>query len=540
MRKKTFAHSWGRKMFYGIGWGLTSIVALNYFQSMILPQTFTGWIYFLTTFIGHYGLLISVLYFLFYWPVTFIFPSYYISRIWLIILLASLNTFIFVDSFLFSKYRFHTNSFLASFLQSDLSAFGFSSVKWVLLASGVLTFVIVLWVRGERLWRYMQSRFSNPVKNWYLAVIGISLLISHGMFLYSDATGATAYQKLSQLFPLHFPLTGKSMLKSQGLLPDQKPEGKLGYKDFYYPNKKLNCAIKNPKNVLFIVIENFGSEINEINYPHLSHYKNHGSSFSAHYSGGNTPAEGLFSLLYSLPPVYVGSAFHANQEPAFLSVLRASKFDVDFYSSDRSSPLRKWLSIDEKSVDSIPSEIAVRDELTTVNPFFMYAYLNRAPAENDAVIAEVLESFYKHGLVSNTIVIIAGATGEKGLVGPEALKSNLVVIWPGKARGIVSHQTSHYDILPALMQDEWKCSNAISDYSFGENLFRPKTNTMHVAGTYDNLNIINFNNLSVVDIDQFKGLSVRSLPELTPAPDKLQSTELLKALEQLTLFYKRR
>ncbi len=541
MKKKSFVHSWGRKMFFGAGWALTSIVALNYFQSMILPQSFSGWIYFLTTFVGHYGLLISLLYFLLYCPITLIFPTYYVSRIWSITLLLSLNLFIFLDSYLFSKYRFHANSFLAEFLRDDPGAFGFTPLKWTLLAAVTLVTLVVLWIRGERLWRSMQSRFSNPVKNWYLVVIVICLGISHSMHMYSDASGTQSLHRLSQLFPLHFPLTGRSMLKEQGILPEQKAAGKLGYKDFYYPTKELKCQIKQPKNILLIVLENWGGTISETEMPKLFHYKSHGLTFENHYSGGDNSTEGLFSLMYSLPPVYIPSVYHAGQEPAFLSLLKSAHFEMDFYSTQQNSPLKKWLNVEEKNPSTIPSQLSVREEMASINPLFMYVYLNAASStENEKSIAIILEEFHRQGLISKSIIVITGSTGESVAENPNKLKTNLMIFWPGKEKGSISHHTSHYDLLPTIMQEDWKCKNPISDYSFGQNLLVPHQNNFHVAGHYGDLNIINFQNLSVVGIDQYRGLNVKDLSSMTPAPEKLNAAEVLNVLEKITLFYRRR
>ncbi len=541
MKKKSFVFSWGRKMFFGVGWALTSVVALNYFQSMILPQSFSGWIYFLTTFVGHYGLLLSLLYFLAFCPVTLLFPSYYVSRIWSITLLLALNLFIFLDSYLFSKYRFHTNSFLAEFLRDDLGAFGFTPVKWSLLTAVILVVLVVLWIRGEHLWRSMQARFSNPVKNWYLVLILICLGISHSMHLYSDATGAQSLHRLSQLFPLNFPLTGRTMLKEQGMLPEQKPVGKLGYKDFYYPTKELKCQIKQPKNILLIVLANSGGPISETEMPKLFHFKSHGMNFENHYSGGDDSSEGLFSLMYSLPPVYGTSVYHAGQEPVFLSLLKSAQFEIDFYSTQQNSPLKQWLNVDEKNPSSIPSQLSVRKEMASVNPLFMYVYLNASEkSENDNTIAMILEAFHLQGLISNSIIAITGASGDAVGSSGNLLKTNLMLFWPGKVKGNFSHHTSHYDLLPTIMMEDWKCKNPASDYSFGENILLPHQNNFHVAGHYGDLNIINFKNSSLVEIGLYRGLNVKDLSTMSPDPSKLNAEEVLKALEKITLFHRRR
>ena len=89
------------------------------------------------------------------------------------------------------------------------------------------------------------------------------------------------------------------------------------------------------------------------------------------------------------------------------------------------------------------------------------------------------------------------------------------------------------------MQEDWKCKNPASDYSFGQNLLIPHQNNFHVAGHYGDLNIINFENFSVVGIDQYRGLNVKDLSSMSPAPEKLNAREVLNVLEKITLFYRR-
>lgn len=48
----------------------------------------------------------------------------------------------------------------------------------------------------------------------------------------------------------------------------------------------------------------------------------------------------------------------------------------------------------------------------------------------------------------------------------------MIVAWPGRRQGAVfQHRTSHYGVVPTLMQALFSCSNPSSDYSVGQNLF---------------------------------------------------------------------
>jgi uncharacterized protein len=523
MRKIPFVHTWGRKLFFGTGLVSAGLVGLNYFQSMIWPQSIDGWLFLITSFVGHYGLLISLLYFLFFCPVTYFFPTYYVSRIWSGILLVGLNSFIFFDSYFFSKYRFHANSFLGNFLVNDRSVFGFSTIHWVLFVTGIFVFFIVLWIRGERIWRQMQARFSNPVSNWYLVVIGVCLIMGHMMYLYSDSKGGNTYKRLSQLLPLYY-------LTSQDEVPYQRSLEKVGHKDFYYPKNKLNCIVKKPKNILMIVIDYFE---NFSNYPRLSHYKKHGVLFSKHYSGGYGADEGLFSLLYSMPPIYMTSAYHTDQKPVFSSLLESSGYEMSYYSSRQDGPVESWMNVTEKELHLIPFKLKNDGDQ---NPFFIHAYLSGSAMDNDNHVGDILEATRIGGHLPNTIIFITGASGLKSGGGPLGLKTPLLVFWPDEEAREVDYETSHYDIVPSVMQDELGCRNIVSDYSFGENMFRPNNREVHMAGTYRALSIIDFKNSSFASIEEQDGLKLK----VSPAGNQFRVKELLKVLERSTLFYRLR
>lgn len=519
-------------MFFGLGWALTSLVALNYFQSMIIPQTSVGWIYFLTTFIGHYGLILSLSYFVLYVPVITLFPSYYVSKIWSTLILISINLFIFLDSYVFTKFRFHLDSFLWNLLseKNSLEAFGLDTTKIFLIAFVTLMAFATLWYRGERVWRRMQARFSNPVSNWYLVLIAVCLVTSQLMHMNGEANGSRAITRLSAIFPVHYNLPSE-------LLFEKKTTAEInqGYKDLNYPSEALNCAMREPKNILLIVMDKWNfADFNPILTPNISHFATHGKTHVNHFAGGLDQNDGYFSLLYSLSPNYSESTMNQKTEPAFLAQLKKAKIDTTFFQYGSKSPLTHFLP-DEKeiSIDYIESHLSERDDLAAVNPFFMQVYLgseNLADKDNNA--KTVINLFIKHKLISNTIIVITGTHGDQ-------LKTPLVVIWPGKERGEMSELTSHYDVLPTIMKEDWKCKNPTEDFSLGRNFFDKKSQEQHVAGDYRRLKIIDLKDQTITSVAPSEGIEVRDLNTMQLEEEKKNTATILQQLEKLTKFYQR-
>lgn len=519
-------------MFFGLGWALTCLLALSYFQSMIIPQTSVGWIYFLTTFIGHYGLILSLTYFGLYVPVVSLFPSYYVSRIWSITLLVSINLFIFLDSYVFTKFRFHIDSFLWNLLRepNSLEAFGLDNTKVMLIGFIALVVFGTLWYRGERLWRSMQARFSNPVSNWYLVVIAICLITSQLMHMNGEANGSRYITRLSSIFPLHYNLNSSLLFEKKAVASDSQ-----GYKDFYYPTDALNCPMREPKNVLLIVLDKWNAaDLNEIATPHITHFATHGKKYLNHFSGGSNSQDGYFSLMYSLSPNYAESVLNQDSEPVFLSQLKKSKIDTTFFQYGSKSPLNHYLPNEKEiSIDYIESHLADRDDLAVVNPFFMQVFLGSENlADKDNNVKTVVDLFIKHKLVNNTIIVITGTHADQ-------LKTPMVVIWPNRERGETTELTSHYDILATVMKEDWKCKNPVTDFSLGRNFFDKKPSEQLIAGDYKNLNIVNLKDQTMTTIAESEGVVVRDLNSLQIEEGKKDTAMILEQLQKMTKFYKR-
>jgi len=518
-------------MFFGLGWCLTSLVALNYFQSMIFPQNFMEMIYFFTTFIGHYGLMLSLLYFLFYCPVVLIFPTYYISRIWSLTLILSVNLFIFLDSYLFIKYRFHLNSFLGKLLLDDQAStyFGFTPLKIGLVALFLVIAFFIFWLRGERVWRGMQSRFSNPVKNWYLVLILICLASSNLIYFFSDANLAQNINRISNLFPLHYQWTTKQV--SSGAVSKN-----LGYKELYYPGSPLQCQMKSPNNILMIVLDRWSDSDSLFEIaPNLNHYKSHGLYFSEHFSGGLDEQEGYFSIIYSMPGIYLSPILNESKPSEFILQMKKSNMDLAFFKDGDNSPAGNFLFEEkETSWENLEALLAERNALAKVNAFMTQVYLSGGSLnEKDLKVKKIISLFSKYKLLQNTIIAITGAKGNE-----KNLRTPMILIWPGQEAAVIEKTTSHYDILPTIMGQNWGCKNPTIDYSFGVNIFSKDLMLQHPVGTYKSLQILDFNKHLITTIDEEKGFNVFGL-DSNQEVNKVDFTALLKTLEKLTLFYQR-
>lgn len=132
---------------------------------------------------------------------------------------------------------------------------------------------------------------------------------------------------------------------------------------------------------------------------------------------------------------------------------------------------------------------------------FLNMYKNIAFFE-DSLVNEVLTDLKEKGLFENTIIIITGDHGQEfndnkknywghnGNFSRAQLQVPYIMYWKGKGNKTYNQWTSHYDIVPTIMEELLGCSNPYQDYSIGRNLFDTTKLPWLVAGSYDNFAII--------------------------------------------------
>jgi membrane-anchored protein YejM (alkaline phosphatase superfamily) len=127
----------------------------------------------------------------------------------------------------------------------------------------------------------------------------------------------------------------------------------------------------------------------------------------------------------------------------------------------------------------------------------------------DSLIGSVLDDLARRGLQEDTVVIITSDHGEEfddsgaGLKDhgsgytPYQLQVPMIISVPGRAPSVYRHRSSHYDLVPTLMQDVLGCSNPPSDFSSGRNLFSAKDWDWLLAGSYYNYAVLEPDQITV-------------------------------------------
>lgn len=489
MRRKNFALLWGRKIFFGLSFPLSCVLGFLYLKGSSLPQNFFEWFYFALNLIGYFGFLNSLIYFVLFYPIARIQPSYYLVRFWSLILILGLNLLIVWDALIFSGYQAHFYSDIGKLIFSEgLHHLASQSVLGV-IAAGFATYALIIWLRGETVWRSMQGRFYNPAGGLHLGVIFISLFLSKGIYFFNYV-----HPQFASYFPYDF---------------NYRTENRaLGERRVFSYLKDLKCHAKENPNLIMITLKEWsGEDFTEEKMPHVFRMKKHGVSFTNHFNVAQTAKTGLFTLFYSVPASYEGSV--GNTKPFFVKELNKRNYEILDYGRNEED---SWVNFKSWS----------NNRGAETKPFFLSLIMDGLIQESDVLIQEMISILQEKNLLENTHILITGGHPGKDV----NAKIPLLYIDSERNSREVKHPTSHYDILPTLTQNLWGCNNSFEVSEVGRPLSE-STRDWLLASTSTSFKIHDF----------VQGGTIELIEEKITTDGKPRGELVFSAIKLLKKFY---
>lgn len=297
----------------------------------------------------------------------------------------------------------------------------------------------------------------------------------------------------------------------------------------------------------------------------MNHAKENGSVFTNHWSGGNSTKMGLFSLFYGIPPTYQQYVESNKVSPVLINTMLEQNYAMGIFTSYKlyapaclditafvkipnlrletkvdgpqdvyrkdsalTTEWKEWLDTlpkgknffgflfyDVLSVEGYPPHYKSRVRIASSMNDMQRRFENYKAGVQylDSLTTVVVDDLQKRDLLNNTIVIITSDHGEEynenGLnftghgsaFSSIQMKTPMIVFNPGQKASTVSKRSSHYDLIPTLMQNALGCINPESDYSSGKNLFSSETWQWLIGGSYYNFAIIEPDKITI----QFPG-----------------------------------
>lgn len=298
--------------------------------------------------------------------------------------------------------------------------------------------------------------------------------------------------------------------------------------------------------------------------PNVSKFSEKTVNFSQHMSGGNSTQAGIFSLFYSLPATYWDSFYASQKSPVFMDTLQNQGYRMGIFGSAplTSPPLSrtvfkkvKDLTLKQTGETQIKRDQQITDEFIQFQkqdsdkPYFSFLFYDSAHGTsfpepefakfkpywervdhillNNEFDASLYHNRYKNSLyfidsliakvlknvdLENTIVVITSDHGEEfndhkmnywghtGNYSDTQVHVPLYVYLPDHQPEQINYRTTHYDIVPTLMNELFDVKGNTQSYSVGRDLFdNCVPRDWFIAGSYYNYALVGKETMLVVN-----------------------------------------
>jgi len=165
----------------------------------------------------------------------------------------------------------------------------------------------------------------------------------------------------------------------------------------------------------------------------------------------------------------------------------------------------------------------------------------------DSLIGIVLNNMENSGLLKNSMIIITGdhaqefndnkknCWGHNSNYSASQLHIPLIIYTPECQHKVYNHWTSHYDIVPTILQNVFNCKNPVTDYSYGKNLYNTSHRNWLLVSSNDDFAIIQPKRLITVRSDGTYDITDSHLNPINNA--RLEPQLINTVLESSKSFY---
>ena len=223
------------------------------------------------------------------------------------------------------------------------------------------------------------------------------------------------------------------------------------------------------------------------------------------------------------------------------------------------APFFALLFYDSPHSFALPADypLVFRPSAPHVNYLRLHAQTDKTPLQNryrntlhfvDSLVGTVLDKLRARGLLEQTVVVITGDHGQefndngRNYWGHNSnftryqIGVPLLIYAPGVAGGVVTHRTTHFDVVPSLMRDHLGCTYPLRDFSVGRPLLEAGGREPLVLSEYADFAIVQRDHIAVVNEH---GMQVFDASHAALPDGHLEPKAIEQALEQKSRFYRR-
>ncbi|MFN0729030.1 DUF3413 domain-containing protein [Polaribacter gochangensis] len=353
--------------------------------------------------ISHFILLFLPTLFISY-LIYFITKSKKVSRIVFATLSLCSLLLLGLDSMIFSQFRYHLSPFVFKLVfgknATDVFQFSGTTIFLVFLKiMGLLVLqILILYIAKKIVTKNVRLR--TKLLSW---VFIVSLLFTHVVYAWADASYYRPITQISHVYPLFHPLTAKRFLTENGFVdPEKARKNRDLYKISYtntvkYPLEEIISEKPDTqKNILFLTIDSWRFDcMDSIVTPNIYKLSKKSQHFTNHYSGSNGTDGGIFSMFYGFSGLYWEQFTQIEKSPVFIDKMLQQNYSFHILASAtlQNPPFDKnvfsaipSLRLSSKAKTVIGKDIEITNELlgsissSNTKPFFSFLFYDAAHA----------------------------------------------------------------------------------------------------------------------------------------------------------------
>ncbi|MCT7447122.1 DUF3413 domain-containing protein [Aliarcobacter skirrowii] len=315
------------------------ILSTKYYEFLPeIPNDLLGVSFIIFATFSHISILVLI-FALILFPVIFL-PTKY-RYIFIAFVVSFLIILFYLDTIVFSLYRFHINYTMVELILSggivEFSLTIFLKVLFSILGVFLLQILILSFFERTKI-----LRNAKIVKYFYILVF-LSFIISSCMHIWAAAYSYSPITSIKKYLPLYQPMTATSLMRKQGFFNEEEFERRKKLQnsfksDINYPINPLEKDdITNPPNIVILLIDSwrFDSFTKEL-MPNLYEFSNSNKnsvSFNNHIASGNSTRAGVFGLFYGIVSTYWHGMLSNNISPVFIDRLQELNYEIGIFAS---------------------------------------------------------------------------------------------------------------------------------------------------------------------------------------------------------------
>lgn len=326
-----------------IYFGLASIVIAAQFFLYLWnsPQAanmdILGYVFYVGAVLSHATLVALIPFLIFCIPVACISKNEKLTSIFHVTGIVIVNIILFINSYVFSLYRFHINGLIISmfFGEGNDEIFQFDASLYAKVVLIILAFIagnIALKIASKKIYEKTQRTFFLP----FIIVFLAALISSNAIHAYAAVAQRQSVVKSATHIPYYFPVTATRLMIKMGVVSQDD----LLHADFgkqtglTYPKNPIISHSGTKNNVVLIAIDswNFRS-LNDTVTPNILEFANKNTQYINHLSSSNGTRGSIFGMFFGVSSYYWKDFDITGTTPVLIDEMNKQHYAIRTYTS---------------------------------------------------------------------------------------------------------------------------------------------------------------------------------------------------------------